>query len=503
MFRTLIMVLFSASLLYSTEVDFAEPLSGYLPGGLEIKAVRWYSNSPEQRLSTLNAQDDPYKVDSPSIVGYTPYVATVATNQRMDQLEYFAEKDYSPRGSYLVSDPNENYVIGIFDTGASTAVFGYENSRAIGIKGAYLTSNYITIGGISGFVDTIVTQPIGVYLAGLSSIDEDGFLELEDLVGLSNFSVLVGDEPIGSAPDLPTVIGCPMAASWTVAIDPDTLVQVSKDGNDYVGPKIDIFDYYDPSIPQYENNIPLELRPLGATSIAYIPGLDDIFGGGGEFNPSSPSVLAGNSSQSLMFIGAVDLENNGSIAYDKSRFMFDTGAQSTLIGNRVAARLGLNPSTPDFELYAMGVTGEVVLLPGFVIDKITIPALGNWLEFTNVPVVLQDVASPEGGTLDGIIGTNLFNNFKIVLNGGGFGLTDDPSIDFAPRMTNYIPADFAPDSPDGTVDYLDLEVLISVWLSEFGDPNWQQRTDLAPYPVPDDIVNMLDFAEFASQWKEY
>ncbi|MCH8192799.1 MAG: hypothetical protein IIA65_02130, partial [Planctomycetes bacterium] len=51
---------------------------------------------------------------------------------------------------------------------------------------------------------------------------------------------------------------------------------------------------------------------------------------------------------------------------------------------------------------------------------------------THVPVVLIDVGSSEGGTLDGIIGMNLFNDFNLILRGGGLVPGEDPSLEFEP-----------------------------------------------------------------------
>jgi predicted aspartyl protease len=120
---------------------------------------------------------------------------------------------------------------------------------------------------------------------------------------------------------------------------------------------------------------------------------------------------------------------------DKDRFMLDTGAQVTVIGTRIAARLRLDPAEPDFEVEIEGVTGDVVMTPGFYIESIEIPALGNWVTFKNVPVVLLDVSSPEGGTLDGIIGMNLFSEFNLVLQGGGLSMEEDPFLAFEPIAT--------------------------------------------------------------------
>jgi hypothetical protein len=337
-------------------------------------------------------------------------------------------------------------------------------------------------------------MPIGVFFSGLEAIDDlTGMLDTSQLYGESNVSVASGMLPGSGEPDLPTVIGCPMSVFFDVHIDHDNPSVAVVDGKRYKSPAIKPYDFYDADCPQYPNIIPLELRPLGALSVTYTPGVDGVY----EFNfdPASPSVITGTGSQSLYFVHAVDLENNGNVAFDKDRFMFDTGAQSTLIGSRVAARLGLDPSQPDFEIQAMGVNGQIVDLPGFVIDSLTIPVLGNWLHFTHIPVALLDVASPEGGTLDGIIGTNLFNNYNIVLRGGGMMLQDDPSIEFAPRQKQFIPGDIAPlDNPDGKIDVQDFLLLADYWLMQAPDPLWNQDVDIAPWPVPDDIINYKDFA---------
>jgi hypothetical protein len=72
------------------------------------------------------------------------------------------------------------------------------------------------------------------------------------------------------------------------------------------------------------------------------------------------------------------------------------------------------------------------MAPGFYVDSLEIPALGRWLKATQVPVILLDVSSPEGGTLDGIIGMNLFVDFNLIIRGGGLFLQDDPALELQP-----------------------------------------------------------------------
>ena len=260
-------------------------------------------------------------------------------------------------------------------------------------------------------------------------------------------------------------------------------------GIDYNSPDIHIYQQDDPCIPIYANMIPLELRPLGASSVQYIPGLTPDF----EFEPTSPSVIIGTSSQSLFFVASVDLYNGTHSAIDKTRFMLDTGAQVTVVGSRVAARLALNPANPDFEVEIQGVTGDSIMAPGFYIDAIDIPALGEWLSFTNIPVVLLDVSSPEGGTLDGIIGMNLFTDLNFTLRGGGMFLQDDPVIEYEP--ISGLAGDI---NGDGVVDWLDIGAFADAWLTTTGSPNWNTRADM----VSDGIINFRDFAVLAQNWSQ-
>jgi hypothetical protein len=180
--------------------------------------------------------------------------------------------------------------------------------------------------------------------------------------------------------------------------------------------------------------------------------------------------------------------------------MFDTGAQVTVISEAIAARLQLNPDKADFEAEIMDVTGDVTIQPGFYIDSLEITAMPEWLSFTNVPVIMLDVDSPEGGYLDGIIGMNLFVDLNFVFHGGGMTLYggSPPYIEFEPICR--IIGDIAPEGGDCAVDFLDLAALADAWLTSLETPNWNPKADLAPQPNGDSLINLLDFAALAEHW---
>ncbi|MGA2324390.1 MAG: aspartyl protease family protein [Sedimentisphaerales bacterium] len=430
-------------------------------------------------------------IDSPAVDGFTPWIVISVTDERADSDTFDATTEYSIVGNYLTSHPESDYIIGIFDTGSSAHVMGYEAGNRAGIFAKdLLTSNTSTISGVTGSVDAWVSQPLAIFIDGLRAVEPNGMLwNRSKMVGQSNVAIMVGQG--GSPVDLPTTIGSPMSVYFTTAFYNDTVITRTRDGSDYNSPDIRIYQQDDPCIPIYPNTIPMELRPLGATSVEYIPGLTGDLENP-DFEPTSPSVIIGNESQSVFFVASVDLYKGTYSAIDKTRFMLDTGAQVSVVGSRVAARLGLKPAHPDFEVEIQGVTGDISTAPGFYIDAIDIPALGDWLSFTNIPVVLLDVSSPEGGTLDGIIGMNLFTDLNFTLRGGGMFLQDDPAIDY--ETISQVTGDI---NGDEVVDWFDVAAFADAWLATPESPNWNARADM----VSDEIINFFDFAVMAQNWQ--
>ncbi len=289
-----------------------------------------------------------------------------------------------------------------------------------------------------------VSQPLAVFIDGLDAVAPDTLiLDRSGMMGQSNVAVMVGQDP-GDHPDLPTAIGTPLSVYYITLIRNDRTMTIQRDGETFTAPEITLYEPDDTEAPSFTNVIPLELRPLGGVSVQYFPSvdlgfgsdwdfdLDDILDGGGlssDSPPASPSVIMGNSAQSLFFVHSVDIYEGEKSAMDKNRFMLDTGAQITVVGSRIAARLQLDPANPEFEVEVEGVTGDVTMAPGYYVDALEIPALGQWFRAKNIPVIFLDMPSPEGGTLDGIIGMNLFVDFNLIVRGGGLFLQDDPALE--------------------------------------------------------------------------
>jgi len=430
--------------------------------------------------------------DSPPIDGFVPWIAVSVTDARSSPLDVDAIPTTTVTGNYLTSTPESDYAVGIFDTGSSIHLMGNAAATQAGMFSTGLvTSNTIVIGGATGSTEAWISMPLGLFIDGLGAVEPNGLLlDTSSMVGQTNVAIAVGQ---GGSPDLPTAIGSPLSVYFAAHFRNDQQTTVTRDSNEFTGPGILFYDLYDPCIPSYSNIIPLELRPLGGAYVQYIYDFLDY----PEYKPISPSIITGNFYQSIFFVASVDLYKGDKSAIDKDRFLFDTGAQITVIGSRVAARLELNPADPDFEVEIMGVTGDTIIAPGFFIDSLEIPALGEWLVFTDVPVILLDISSPEGGTVDGVIGMNLFVDLNFVLRGGGLFGQDDPCIEFGSVIYRII-ADIAPTDGDGEVNLLDLAAFAQAWLAIPTSPNWNSKADM----VGDARIDFFDFAVLAQHWLE-
>ena len=525
---TLIVVLFSTCMIQAGQTTWRqEDVDWRMTGGDRIKAIRYpeqakpplYEEQGGTVPNVLRKEMTPIRtfsedssvgllsnptvmanvIESPPVDGFIPYIAVATTDKRSDDFDWVAEAHMSVVGNYLTDSPATDFTIGLFDTGASTHVMSYEAASRMGVYDAGLLTDHVTeLIGATSSVYAWVSHPLAVFMDGLGAVDPNGWtVDDSNMVGQSNVSILVGDEPFEGESGLPTVMGSPMSVNFVTTIDNSRPVTVTYDGNDYTAPDIRFYDHGDPRIPGYADSIPLGLIPSGAVNIQYIIDLEAIFEF--VFEPGTPSIIVGNSAQSLFFVDSADLHDGIRSAIDKKRFMLDTGAQITVISSGVGSRLGLDPANPEFEVDIEDATGAVTITPGFYIDTLEIPALGHWLTYTNVPVVLLDVASPEGGTLDGIIGMNLFVDFNLVLRGGGLQGQDPPSLEYE-IIPSVLTGDIAPAGGDGVVDVLDLEALADAWGSTADAPNWNPAADIAPQPVPDGIVNYLDLAAMMENW---
>jgi hypothetical protein len=440
-------------------------------------------------------------INSPPIDGFVPYVAVAATDAASGELyDIAAYTEYWVTGNYLTSSPQTDYAIGIFDTGSSAHIINAYDAEIMGIYNADLvTSITVTILGATGEAIALVSQPLGFFTDGLSAIDPDT-LSADDsnMVGQSNVATIVGD--IIESPNLPTVIGSPMAFFFTTVIKNSQPVTRNFDGNDITAPDIHLYEYNDSRIPAYTNKITLELRPSSGYAVQFFPCIEMYEGDcpEGDGEPTTPSVVFDSmmlsAPQSLFFATRTDMAN-GNRTSQQNHFMFDTGAQITVISESKAAELELLGNDPNFYVEIFDATGSSAIIAGYYINLLEITATPAWLSFTHVPVIVLDVTSPEGGVLDGILGTNLFIDTDFYIHGGGLYSQDQPYLKFA-FLPAGIAGDIAPAGGDGKVNILDLAVFADAWLANPLLANWNSQADM----ISDGIINFRDFAVLARNW---
>lgn len=435
-------------------------------------------------------------IDSPPIDGFVPWIVVSVTDESLGFWDIDAVPSANVVGNHLTGSPQSDYAIGIFDTGASTTLISDGDAFKTGMYDeGFVTSLEVELTGATGTAVAHTSNPLGIFIAGLDVLEPNGLLLNDaEMLGEYNVSVIVGDSV--ESPDLPTAIGMPLAIYTSAAFSNNKRFSTTIDGNDFNSPYINFYSFDDFSAPTYSNHIDLELRPSDAGAVQYIP--CDLWGGCGDEpdgTPQYPSTIWGGlSSQSLLFLPWVSLADRNYSLNLIDGFMLDTGAQITVISRTMASGLHLSTSNPDFTVEIQDVTGQITIEPGFFLDSLQIPADGEWLEYTNVPVVAINVDSPEGGYLNGIIGMNLFVDLNFVVSGGGFLI--GPTLEFESACR--IAGDIIPPYGDCMVDFLDLAELTDHWLETSNSPNWSPQCDIAL----DNKVNFLDFAAIAQNWLE-
>ncbi|MBN1854544.1 MAG: retropepsin-like domain-containing protein [Pirellulales bacterium] len=364
--------------------------------------------------------------DAP-IGGFIPFVGFGLTDQFENSESgsatfFLAEVSNSPEGSFL-GTVAPHFEIGLLDSGAATHIVTSEAYDAFDILGAGFDGTEIQqVGGATGLMYLEINDPLSIYVAGLGNrVSAGSTFEM-------NTSVMRGQTSVATlaAPpewQLPNIIGLPLAAQHAISIRNDTPQIFEYQGRTVRTPNISLLDLGSGGIGQglgdsdILRRASIQLQP----GIGFIQGpiyvyntLNILYGQPLHENPQSPSVIENGA----LFVD-VDLTNMGESLQDIG-FVFDTGADMTVICEQTAVRLGFDPilDTPDFMLEVEGSGGVIEGIPGFYIDTLDIDTVGGSFSLTNVPVAVLDVTNPSdpGNVVDGILGTHLFVDRNIVID---------------------------------------------------------------------------------------
>lgn len=328
------------------------------------------------------------------------------------------------------------------------------------------------------------------------------------------------------------VLGIPVMAGKTAVLKPIT----SLDIEDIRYFTADIKEANDPNIPETDFQVALRFEKyINPTSPENIPPLPVL-----AYNP---------------VIDNVTVEYNG--ASSTGNLLLDTGGTISLISVAQAVKLGLtdangDPIVPiDFSIPIGGIGGSVEL-PGYILDKLSVPTLSGFdLVYINARVCVHDIGiydvqQDQWIVLDGIFGDNFicasmdmatwdmsgtpFDNIVIDTQNALLGfdvnsayplpvcqftdLNNDcivNEMDLSVLGDNWLATDcnssngFCDGSDidkDGNVNFSDYTILAGDW----GDSNCQHPCGSEQRPFPpadlnrDCTVDLYDFDILAAEW---
>jgi hypothetical protein len=354
--------------------------------------------------------------------GFIPFVGIGLTDQfkdgdSLDATFFITDQETSMVGTPLTGNVSPFHDLALLDTGAATHIL---TPQAAGINGFNIDGNDFDgtntqiIGGATGQQVLDINDPLAIFAAGLGDRASAGSsLVMNTAAFRGQSSVATLSARAGWT--LPNILGLPMAAQHSIAIKNSEPQIFTLGGRTVRTPQIEFGDIGEGG-GGILRRAPLKLRP-GTSFIAgplYIQNLD-IFGGEPfHENPLSPTIVENGG----LFVD-VDMAN-GSRSFQDKEFLFDTGADMTVVSEITAARLGFDPvlDTPDFILEVEGSGGVSAGIPGFYIDELNIDTVGGTFTLQNVPIAVLDVTNPNdpGNVIDGIIGMHLFTGRDLVID---------------------------------------------------------------------------------------
>ena len=369
-----------------------------------------------------------FPLNAPPINGFVARVAFGLTDKQLPNDETFsAFPSTTLTGNTMPRFNPAYYSIATFDSGSQSHIVTQADAAIFNFTSAGREGNYQSeVAGASGTEVADISDPIGMYMTGLGNATGGTSLSVNTatMVGQYNTSILTTET--GSV--LPNIIGSPMIAQYQTVIRTSVHRTVTVGGATYHSPDVS-FQPLDTAYPSNYSRLTFDvMSPSGvAPDPVFIPSLDN-FNNFAD-NPTTPTFWGS-------LFATANATDTGGTATGK-QFLFDTGAQITVMSQDTAAEVGFNsagenPSTPDFFVEVEGVGGSQQQVPGFYLDQLKVTTNGGPITWTHVPVVVLDVIDPRDGVgyVPGILGMNLFTDRDLILNGG----LSDPSVAISPQQ---------------------------------------------------------------------
>ena len=259
----------------------AETINWRASGGMTIKSVHYLkTESQTQEISPQQNSPTPMETVTtptfpvPPLAGFSPLIAITTSNKQngnVDTYEHVLESSYS--GSPLNSPVEDNFIIGVFDSGAEVDLIAGSSAQTLGRTGSKLTGDTFPLGGVGGTILADISEPGGIFASGLGAIGSNGRLDPNYLIGHSNTSAVVSPEISceETGESITGVIGTPFLSFYTTVIRNDYIHRVNVGSHYIASPDVEILQQDDPTIPEYSHKISITLSGL-ATTANYYPG---------------------------------------------------------------------------------------------------------------------------------------------------------------------------------------------------------------------------------------
>lgn len=376
------------------------PVLKKLEGGLKVGNLRYAS--PRSIYA--------YPLQSPPVVGFQPFVAVTLTDrQGSDDFSTLAIPQVTRTGNLLPRNQPEYTYLATLDSGGQSHILSAEAAAMIDLEGSGRAGGYqVEVSGASGSEFLDVSDPLGVFVSGTQNITNTTTLQApaSSYVGQIHTSVLTA----GPGSVLPSIIGVPMLGHYAADIKNSQTRRLTTSTGAVRSPAVNFVPHGDAT--QYQFRLELDLQdPLGSSTSGptFFPSLDDF----DDFsdNPTAPTFWT-------FPIANTNLTHTGG-SVSQQQFLFDTGAQVSVVSEATADAIGFDvgTDTPDFFIDVLGV-GGTRQVPGFFVQRFELPVTGGSAIFQDVPVVVLNVTDPRDGVgfIPGIIGMNLFNDRDLSVN---------------------------------------------------------------------------------------
>jgi hypothetical protein len=362
------------------------------------------------------------------IDGYLPMAAITLTDEFVDDIDFSPYPSEGLGGSPVSSTGSAYFDIALLDTGAATSLITMTADAAFDLAGPYpgesdgfRGTEFIPIGGATGLIEARVSDPLGLYAAGLQMRTGAGAELAINAVGIhgqTNTSIAT----LPSESSLPNILGLSFASQYATRIR-NSLPQIfDLNGQTVRSPAVDFLPLGSGNTHGISRKAPMNIEGASPSTPIYQLNFEGVLNGDDPWeNPSAPTIVQGGH-----FLN-VNASNEG-VNLATQQFFFDTGASVTVLSELTALQLGIDVQLdePDFTIEITGSGGGSGAVPGYYIDQFTILATGGSITHTNVPILVLDVTNPAspGNVVPGIVGTNVLAGRDIIIDpnpslGGG------------------------------------------------------------------------------------